>query len=55
MSNVLVRKSLEVVGVVAAMLVTYNLFIVAEVAAGKHQEYIWWLHFPSKFFFSFFG
>ena len=41
---------LKVVAVWSTLLIFYNMWIFREEAAGKHTDYIPWLHFPIKAF-----
>jgi hypothetical protein len=40
----------EVVAVVAAVWIGYNIVVLAEIAAGKHMKYIPYINFPIKAF-----
>jgi len=51
----IIKKGLEAFAVLSAMLIAYNVVTVAEIAAGKHLDYVPWLHFPIKWFATFAG
>ena len=46
--RMIISGAAKVVGVALVLLIAYNAVIFAEVARGKHMEYIPWLHFPIK-------